>query len=141
MEVSIHISNCSLPIPFIKHAFIVLTDGSIKHRYEVLHVKNPNGSYKGTYIHKDTYPLDAGIPVFHTYKKKFWKSTCIFNARINIDSPTSPTFDFETFEKILHEYPHKYTYGLWCKNSNSFIRWALKRFHVSFELPSNCIGK
>ncbi len=141
MEISIHISNCSLPIPFIKHAFIVLTDGSIKHRYEVLHVKNSNGSYKGTYIHKDTYPLDAGIPVFHTYRKKFWKSTCIFNTKITMNLVTSSNFDFGTFEKILHEYPHKYTYGLWCKNSHSFISWVLDRLSISFGLPWNCIGK
>ncbi len=100
-----------------------------------------SGSYKGTHIHKDTYPIDVGMPVFYMYKKKFWKSTCVFTTQMTPDSATSLTYSFETFEKMLHEYPHKDTYGLWRNNSNSFISWILKRLSVSFELPKNCMGR
>jgi hypothetical protein len=139
--IKLYTSRCSLPIPFIRHAFFVIEytspDGSTSsNRCEVLHFKNKDG----THIHNMTYRGNSGMRIFH------WTHRFLWNSRLEwaILTETTPLTTLR-LESILlnvkNTYPYTKLYRLFGPNSNSFIRWVFNELGVYFELPKNCIGR
>lgn len=145
--VRVYASAMPLPIPFVLHTWVVVSDGSTTDRFDVMGFHEDGSWERRGYVYKNYHPPDAGCPVLALGTRRLWPDTLKWRRRVLYTLQGEEGSPVHGIWKLLRSapevYPYVHSFGLiFGPNCNTFTQWVLDKVSPgAYTLPWNGLGR
>ncbi|MBU1111658.1 MAG: DUF3750 domain-containing protein [archaeon] len=139
-QVFLFSSSIPLPLPFIKHTWLVTNHKGKVNRWEVWDFRHKNKTHWG-HLNRNLFKPWEGRTMILLLKGPRYDSKLLGKIEGKKGSTAEKMVNF--IEKEVKNYPYKHKFNYFGgPNCNSFVQWVLNKFPESkLKIPNKAWGK
>lgn len=145
--VHVYASAMPLPIPFLLHTWVVVSDSTTTERFDVMGFHEDGPWERTGYVYKNYHRPGEGCPVLALGTRRLLQNTLRWRGRELCTLQGEEGSPVHGIWKLLRSapeaYPHAHRFGLvFGPNCNTFTQWVLDQAAPgSCTLPWNAFGR